>query len=83
MIQEYIEDIAVQMGIRLSSVSVEEEWNTFCQDAYLVNLVSEGYQVDIVVYKPDLDNLKTGSCCDMLTERFKSALSRLQLLLAP
>lgn len=83
MVQEYIQDIALQMGIRLTSVSVEEEWNTFCQDAYLVNLVAEGHQVDIVVYKPDLDTLKSGTCCGRLEEKLRSGLSRLQLQLAP
>jgi hypothetical protein len=83
IIKEYCSFLAVQMGIQLSEVSVDEDWNTFCQDAYQLNLSSGSKKVSIVVYKPDLDNLLESTICKGLELKIQEGLSRLQLLLEP
>jgi hypothetical protein len=79
MIQEYAADLAAQMGILLSRVTVDEGRTVGCLDAYLVNLTSCGHQVSALVYQNELDD----PASERLELKIRSALSRLQLLLAP
>lgn len=83
MIQSYASDLATQMGIQLSQVSVMEDWSVFCQDAYLVKLAARDQLVSIVVYKHDLDNLRHSPGRERVDDKIRSALSRLQILLEP
>lgn len=79
MIQEYAADLAAQMGILLSRVTVDEGRTVGCLDAYLVNLTSCGHQVTALVHQNELDDLAS----ERLELKIRSALSRLQLLLEP
>jgi hypothetical protein len=83
IIKEYCSDIAIQMGIQLTGITVEENWTAFCPDAYLLKLRSDSQLISLVVYRPELDNLLVGSCNEKLEIMIRSALSHLQLMLEP
>ena len=77
MIQEYVTDIAAQMGIKLSRVSIVEGRRVGCLDVHLLNLVADGQRVSTLVYQSELDKIQTGECCERLESRIRSALSRM------
>lgn len=83
MIQEYAADLAAQMGIQLSQVSVVEGRRVGCLDVHLLNLAIDDHRVSTLVYQSELDDLQGGSYCERLELKIRSALSRLQLILAP
>lgn len=83
MIREYATDIASQMGIQLSDVSIVEGRRVGCSDVHLVHMTADSHTVSVLVYSTELDNLKSGCVCERLEMKIKSALNRLQLLLEP
>jgi hypothetical protein len=83
MIQEFVTDLAAQMGMKLSRVSVDEGREVGCMDAYLLKLSSGRQMVSALVFQSEMDNLQSGTACERLDTKIRAALSRLQLLLAP
>jgi hypothetical protein len=83
MIKEYIEDLAAQMGVHISKISVVEGESIGCSDVLLLHLSSGCQLVNALVYQSDLEDLKKGSSCDRLEVRIRIALSRLHLLTEP
>jgi hypothetical protein len=83
LINDYAADLAAQMGLKLSKVSIEDGLEADCKDAFLMELVSGKKHVNALVYRSDLDELKHSKHCDRLEVRLRTALARLQLLLAP
>ena len=83
MIQKYVGDIAAQMKIQLSQVSVVEGRKVGCLDVHLLNITSGGRLVSVLVYQSELDKLQIGERCDKLESRIRSALSGLQVLPEP
>ena len=77
MIKEHASDIALQMGIKLSQVSIVDGHTLGCRDASLLNMTSKGHVVSALVFQSD----RVG--CDRLEIRIRSALLRLQMLLEP
>jgi translation initiation factor 6 (eIF-6) len=80
LIQKYVYDIAAQMKIQLSQVSVIEGRNVGCLDVHLLNVTSNGHLVSVLVYQSELDKLQIGDRCERLESRIRSALSGLQVL---
>jgi len=78
LIQKYVYDIAAQMKIQLSQVSVIEGRNVGCLDVHLLNITSGGRLVSVLVYQSELDKLQIGESCERLESRIRSALSGLQ-----
>jgi hypothetical protein len=83
MIREYATDLAAQVGIKLSRVSVIEGRRVGCLDVHLLHLAAGGQLVSALVYQSELDELKNGSYCERLEFKIRSALSRLEMLLKP
>lgn len=83
MIQDYVTDLAAQMGIQLSRVSVVEGRGVGCLDVYLLNMAVDSHLVSTLVYQSELDNLQSGSYCERLELKIRTALSRMELLLEP
>lgn len=83
MIRSYAADLATQMGITLSDISVVEGERVGCVDVYLLHLGSKGYNVSSLVYHSDFAALRDGGECDRLETRIRSALLRLQIMIAP
>lgn len=83
MIQEYAVDLASQMGIKLTQVSVVEGRTVGCLDVHLLHLAAGDKLVSALVYQSELDNLQNGIYSDRLELKLRSAFSRLQMLLDP
>ena len=83
MIQDYVHDIAAQMKIQLSQLSVVDGCNVGCLDVHLLNLTSNGHQQSALVYQSELDKIQIGECCERLELRIRSALSHLQMKQEP
>lgn len=77
MIQEYVYNIAAQLNMQLSQVSVVEGRGVGCLDVHLLNVASNGRLVSVLVYQPELDKLQNGGSCERLESRIRSALSGL------
>jgi hypothetical protein len=78
MIEEYAANLAAQMGIELSRVTVVEGKLVGCRDSHLLQLVSGGRTESALIYQLDLENLQHGINKIRLETRLKAALSRLQ-----
>jgi hypothetical protein len=83
MLTELVNDIAAQMELQLSKVSLVEGHRLGCTDTCLLNMGSKGHVVSALIYQTDIDSLKLGSNIDRLELRIRSALSRLHVLLLP
>lgn len=81
MIQGYVADLAGQMGIQLTRVTIVEGRDVGCVDVHLLVLGSGEQTVSALVYQPELDILHSGSPCDRLEVKLRKALSRLKILL--
>lgn len=83
MLTEMVNDIASQVGLQLSKVSLVEGQRLGCTDTCLLNMGSKGHIVSALIYQTDIDNLKNGTDVDRLELRIRAALSRLQVMLLP
>ena len=83
MIQKYVIDIAAQIKIQVSQVSIIEGRNVGCLDVHLLNVTSGDRLVSVLVYQSELDKLQLGERCERLESRIRSALSGLQPLPEP
>jgi hypothetical protein len=83
MIHDFVNDIAVQMKMKLSRISVVEGHRVGCLDMHLLKLASKGQVVSALLHQTELENLREGKSCDRLELKVRSALTRLQLLLEP
>ena len=83
MINKYADDLAAQIGIKLSKVTLTEGRPLGCLDAFILCLDSNGKIVNTFIHKSDLDCLQNGFCCDRLELRIRSALARLKMMLEP
>jgi len=83
MIQGYVRDIASQMKVPLSQLSVVEGCNVGCRDVHLLNFTSNGHQQSALVYQSEMDKIQIGECCDRLELRIRSALSHLKMKQKP
>jgi len=81
LIREFTSDIAAQAGIRVTKIVVVEGKDVGCVDTHLMNLISKGYLVSVLVYKSDLDQLLAGQPCYRLEMKLRTALSRLKCML--
>jgi hypothetical protein len=83
MIEEYVTDLAKQMGISLSRVSTVEGSKVGCLDMHLLNMSSKGKTVSALIFKSELDELVNGKQDDRLELKVRSALGRLILSIEP
>lgn len=82
MNEKYISDLANQMGIELSTISlVERKSDGRLDDTHSLMMSSKGCNVSTILYQTDLELMKNGSSCDRLELRIQQALSRLQFML--
>jgi hypothetical protein len=82
MIKEYVNDLASQMGIKLSKVSLAGGLEAACID-YLLEIKSKSHAVSILIRKSELDSLRNGSVSGFLELKIRTALERLEMMLAP
>jgi hypothetical protein len=83
MFRGYVHDLATQMGVPLSTVSVVDGRRVGCLDVSLLKLTANGQTVMALVSQADIENLVNGKHSDLLETKIRSALTRLVLLLQP
>jgi hypothetical protein len=81
MIKGYVTDIALQMGVKLSKISLVDGQTLGCRDLSLLNISSMGCIASALIYPADLRDLETGVVCVPLELRIRATLSRLQMLI--
>lgn len=81
MIRDYAKDLATQMGIQLSDVSLVDGHDVGCRDLSLLKLSAEGHLSKTLVHRSDLDGLQSGNFCDRLELKIRTALRHLKMLL--
>jgi translation initiation factor 6 (eIF-6) len=83
MIQEYAADIATQMEIKLSRVSLMGGKTVGDADGFILSLEANGHLVSTLVHQAELDGLESGSNSLHLEEKIRTALERLKILTEP
>ena len=83
MIKEYAADLAAQMGISVSGVTLTEGRSLGCLDASILSLESNNKNVSKFVHQFDLQNLERGAGVEMLELKIRAALARLRIMLEP
>lgn len=83
MIVGYATDLAMQMDIKLTRVSVVEANTLGCPESRLIHLYSNCQMVSTIIYQPELDDLQNRISSDRVDVKIRAALSRLKLLLEP
>ncbi len=80
MIKVYVADIASQMGLKLTKVSLTGGLTVACLD-YRLKLVSESHEVSTIIYQSELDSIEKSSCSGFLELKIRAALERLSMQL--
>lgn len=80
MFDNFVSNLALQMGINLSTLSVVEGRRVGCNDVHLLNLASGSQKVSTLVHQSELDTLLEESYCERLETKIRTALSRLQVM---
>lgn len=81
-IENFIFDLAIQVGIALSRITVIEGREVGCLDVLLLRIVANDYQVHALVYQSELNELLKGRRPGRLELKILEALQRLQVLVA-
>jgi hypothetical protein len=83
MVTEFVNDIARQMNIPVSGVTIIEGSKAGCLGVYLLNISFKDKVVNALMYQKELDDLQKNVHSDRLEIKVRSALIRLQMQLAP
>ena len=81
MINEYVSELARQMGTKLSKISLTDGTPLGCRDVSLLHISSQESLVSTLIFQADITSLEKGESSDRLEVRIRSAISRLQLIL--
>ena len=81
MIKAYVSDIAMQMGTKLSKISLTDGKPLGCRDVCLLHISSQESLVSTLIFQADISRMENGESSDRLEVRIRSAISRLQLIL--
>lgn len=81
MIKKYASGLAEQIGLKLSKVSLVDGLKLGCRDTYLLNMSSKEHIVSAIIFRDDLERMKSGAGCDRLELRIRSSLARLQIMI--
>lgn len=82
MIKEYVSDLANQIGIKLTKVSITGGLTVACED-YRLEIASKSHVVNTMIHKSELDSIEKGSCSGFLELKIRAALDRLSMQLTP
>ncbi len=82
MIKDYVSDLASQMGIKLTKVSLSGGLAVACVD-YRLEIASKSHVVSAMIHQSELDSIEKGVCSGFLELKIRAALERLSMQLAP
>ncbi len=78
MVEKLSKDIAKEIGVDITSVSMFDGHQVGCLDVFLLQLYAQGYSVNALVHQHELDLLDEGGTCDKLNFKIRAALTRLK-----
>lgn len=81
MIKKYASGLAEQFGLKLSKVSLVDGLKLGCRDIYLLNMSSKEHIVSAIIFRDDLERMKSVTGCDRLELRIRYSLARLQTMI--
>jgi hypothetical protein len=82
MINEYVSDLASQMGMKLSKVSLTGGLSVACVD-FRLEIASKSHVVCTLIHQSELDCIEKGMCSGFLELKIRTALERLKIQLEP
>lgn len=82
MIQDYVSDLANQMGIKITKVSITGGPTVSCVD-YRLEISSKSHVVNTFIHETDLESINSGSCSGFVELKIRAALDRLRIQMAP
>jgi hypothetical protein len=80
MIKEYVAELAGQMGIMLTKVTIKEKPPAGSLDAYLLEISSNGKLVSERIHKSEILLFESGQKSELLEIKVRSALMRLKMM---
>jgi len=83
MIKAFANDVALQMGLKLSDIVIVGGEQVGCCDAHLLHMTSDGHTVSAIAYLTECADVISGLPCEALELRIMSAMSRLKMMLEP
>lgn len=83
MIEKLSKDIAAEVGLDISNVSLFDGHQVGCLDVFLLQLYAHGYSVNALVHQHEVDLLEQGGNSDKLNFKIRSALYRLKSMVDP
>ena len=81
MIQNLAHNLASDMGITLTRVSIVDGTRLGCLDVHLLHLSSDRHLSSALIHQSEIDNLHTGEQTGRLETKIRDALTRLKELL--
>jgi hypothetical protein len=78
MIEKYVYNLADQMGIQLSEVSLTDGSNLGCKDVHMLNISTDEALVSTLLFRLDILALENGNECPGLELKMRKTLLRLQ-----
>ncbi len=78
MIEQYVHNLAEEMGIELADVSLTDGTNLGCKDVQLLDISSKKKLVSTLIFRIDLMYLENGQNNCELEIRIRKALLQLQ-----
>lgn len=82
MIREYVSQLAADMGMKISRVSVSGGPGVACVD-YRLEIASKSHVVSTLIHQSELDSVEKGLGSGFLELKIRSALERLKMQLQP
>jgi hypothetical protein len=82
MIKDYVADMASQMGIEVTHVSLAGGLKVACVD-YRLEIYSKSHVVSTLIHMSELETIKNRSSSGFLELKIRTALERLKLILEP
>jgi len=80
MIKKYVTDLASQMGVKLSKITLTEGMPLGCLDAHVLEIASGEHVAGVLIHQSELEDIQNSYLLEL---KIKSALERLKALTAP
>ena len=81
MIQNLAHNLAADMGVTLTRVSIVDGTRLGCLDVHLLHLASGRHLSSALIHQAEIDNLHKGDYTGRLETKIRDALTRLKELL--
>lgn len=78
MISTFVVNIADQMCVKISEMSIVDGREAGCIGVMLLHLTANGIKASVLTYQSDLDELRCSGSCDRLDNKIRAALATMK-----